>query len=71
MERCDLSIVEGSADVEGQGENDERDTLESKLIIRLHCKHGKGGVVLNSHRRSVVHIWTEPSLTLIGILLRV
>lgn len=35
VERCELSIVEGN-DQEG----DREDGLESKLILRLHCKHG-------------------------------
>jgi len=38
VERCVLSIVEGDQD--GGDDDDERDTLESKLILRLHCKHG-------------------------------
>ncbi|PPQ84592.1 hypothetical protein CVT25_015795 [Psilocybe cyanescens] len=44
VERCELSIVEGNAD-EGEGDED-RDSLESKLIVRLHCKHG----VIKTHR---------------------
>ncbi|CAK5281514.1 unnamed protein product [Mycena citricolor] len=36
VERCEMSIVEGSLD---RTESD--DSLESRLIIRLHCKHGK------------------------------
>jgi cell cycle checkpoint control protein RAD9A len=37
-ERCELSIVEGSLD-EGN-DDEEHDSLESKLIIKLYCKHG-------------------------------
>ncbi|KAJ7647375.1 Rad9-domain-containing protein [Roridomyces roridus] len=40
VERCELSIVEG----DGTGE--DQDGLESKLIVRLHCKHG----VVKTHR---------------------
>lgn len=38
VERCDLSIVEGVPDEDNV--NEDHDSLESKLIIRLHCKHG-------------------------------
>lgn len=44
VERCELSIVEGvqSTQHADQDENDEdEDSLESRLIVRLHCKHGK------------------------------
>ena len=41
VERCDLTLVEGSADGQAQEEDSNQDSLESKLIIRLHCKHGK------------------------------
>ena len=37
-ERCELSIVEGSPN-EGN-DDEEHDSLESKLIIKLYCKHG-------------------------------
>ncbi|EGO00084.1 hypothetical protein SERLA73DRAFT_180503, partial [Serpula lacrymans var. lacrymans S7.3] len=47
VERCELSIVEGAAPDEEQGGiEDDHDTLESKLIVRLHCKHG----VVKTHR---------------------
>ncbi|KAJ7680277.1 Rad9-domain-containing protein [Mycena polygramma] len=45
VERLELSIVEGNQ----QGDNrsdEEQDGLESKLIVRLHCKHG----VVKTHR---------------------
>lgn len=45
MDRCELSIVEGVLPSQGadQDEGDEdRDSLESKLIVRLYCKHGEG-----------------------------
>jgi len=35
VERCEMSIVEASQLVE----NEEQDGLESKLVVRLHCKH--------------------------------
>ncbi|CAL1714621.1 unnamed protein product [Somion occarium] len=42
--KCDLSIVHGEAP---EGEEDEdHDSLESKLIVRLYCKHG----VVKTHR---------------------
>ena len=44
VDRCELSIVEGGA--EPQGENEEQDGLESKLIVRLHCKHGNSVILV-------------------------
>lgn len=41
MERCELSIVEGKPTVEGEEVDENEDSLESKLIVRLHCKHGE------------------------------
>ncbi|KAJ8514395.1 hypothetical protein ONZ45_g8071 [Pleurotus djamor] len=38
VNRCELSIV-GS-----DGQEDEQDTLEGRLIVRLHCKHGKPSI---------------------------
>jgi hypothetical protein len=35
-----LSIVEGKPTVEGEEVDEDEDSLESKLIVRLHCKHG-------------------------------
>lgn len=44
VERCELSIVDGPPEGEGgEGSSDgeeERDTLESILVVRLHCRHG-------------------------------
>jgi len=41
VDRCDLSIVEGGQDPDPNADgDDEEDSLSSKLIIRLHCKHG-------------------------------
>lgn len=36
VERCELSIV----DPEVGDMEEEEDSLESKLVIRMHCKHG-------------------------------
>jgi len=41
VERCELSIVEGKPTVEGEEVDEDEDSLESKLIVRLHCKHGQ------------------------------
>ncbi|KAF7315398.1 hypothetical protein MIND_00054500 [Mycena indigotica] len=40
VERCELSIVEGTAGSDARVD-DDRDGLESRLIVRLHCKHGE------------------------------
>jgi cell cycle checkpoint control protein RAD9A len=42
VDRCELSIVEGASpsDDEREEDSEERDSLESRLIVRLHCKHG-------------------------------
>jgi hypothetical protein len=37
VDRCELSIVKGSLPLE-EGPS-KGDTLESMLIVRLHCKH--------------------------------
>lgn len=37
VEKCELSIVDSEA---GDTQEDE-DSLESKLVIRMHCKHGR------------------------------
>ncbi|TFK44246.1 Rad9-domain-containing protein [Crucibulum laeve] len=46
VERCELSIVEGIQPAEGVVLEEDQDSLESKLILRLHCKHG----VVKTHR---------------------
>ncbi|KAJ7783085.1 Rad9-domain-containing protein [Mycena metata] len=43
VERCELSIVNGGAQ---DADDEDQDGLESKLIVRLHCKHG----VVKTHR---------------------
>jgi cell cycle checkpoint control protein RAD9A len=40
VDRCELSIVEGKLPSSEDEQDEERDTLESMLIVRLHCKHG-------------------------------
>lgn len=44
VERCELTFAEGGA--AQPLDEEERDSLESKLIVRLHCKHG----VVKTHR---------------------
>ena len=39
LEKCEISIVEGSQDSRSCADEDV-DSLESKLVIRLHCKNG-------------------------------
>lgn len=43
VNRCELSIIEGGAESE---DNEDQDSLESKLIVRLHCEHG----IVKTHR---------------------
>ncbi|KAF8513940.1 Rad9-domain-containing protein [Gautieria morchelliformis] len=45
VDRCELSIVERDQDIHHASDN-EVESLESKLIIRLYCKHG----VVKTHR---------------------
>lgn len=43
MERCELFIVEGGTPGDPAATEDtvdESDSLESRLVVRLHCKHG-------------------------------
>ncbi|KZT65042.1 hypothetical protein DAEQUDRAFT_731898 [Daedalea quercina L-15889] len=44
VDKCELIITDG--DAPAQGDEDERDSLESRLTVRLHCKHG----VVKTHR---------------------
>lgn len=44
MDRCELSIIEG--DASEQNDDGEEDSLESRLTVRLHCKHGMSRVHL-------------------------
>ncbi|KZT10137.1 uncharacterized protein LAESUDRAFT_722303 [Laetiporus sulphureus 93-53] len=43
VDKCELSITDGDRDAGGP---DDEDTLESRLTVRLHCKHG----VVKTHR---------------------
>ncbi|KAA1469006.1 hypothetical protein DENSPDRAFT_552806 [Dentipellis sp. KUC8613] len=43
VDRCDLFVVEGAA---GEEDDEDRDSLESRLVVRLHCKHG----IVKTHR---------------------
>lgn len=45
MDRCELSIIEGDASEQNDDGEDE-DSLESRLTVRLHCKHGTPRVYL-------------------------
>ena len=54
VDKCDLSIVYGEPGGIGQNgrheENGEEiDSLETKLIVRLHCKHGNVESYLTAH----------------------
>ena len=43
VHRCELSIVEGvlpTENIDPAEDDEDRDSLESRLIVRLHCKHG-------------------------------
>ncbi|KAF8210184.1 Rad9-domain-containing protein, partial [Mycena galopus ATCC 62051] len=44
VERCELSITDGAQ--ANDRSDEDQDGLESKLIVRLHCKHG----VVKTHR---------------------
>ncbi|KAI0630855.1 Rad9-domain-containing protein [Trametes polyzona] len=46
-EKCELVISDGASQPLREDEdNEDRDTLESRLTVRLHCKHG----VVKTHR---------------------
>ncbi|THH11313.1 hypothetical protein EW145_g735 [Phellinidium pouzarii] len=44
-EKCELTIIDGVGTPDEEIRDDE-DTLESRLIVRLHCKHG----IVKTHR---------------------
>ncbi|KAJ8587447.1 hypothetical protein M405DRAFT_863720 [Rhizopogon salebrosus TDB-379] len=46
VERCEFTIVEATDLYEQDAPDEDQDTLESRLIIRLHCKHG----IVKTHR---------------------
>jgi len=43
VERCEFTVVEATDLYEQDEQDEDHDTLESRLIIRLHCKHGRHG----------------------------
>ncbi|KAF4567626.1 hypothetical protein EYR40_006627 [Pleurotus pulmonarius] len=45
VDRCELSIIEGKESDENN-EGEDEDSLESRLTVRLHCKHG----IVKTHR---------------------
>lgn len=49
VERCELSILEGRPQSEDELD-DDRDSLESRLIIKLHCKLG----IVKTHRLALL-----------------
>ncbi|PCH36237.1 hypothetical protein WOLCODRAFT_126890 [Wolfiporia cocos MD-104 SS10] len=46
VEKCELSITEGGPAISIDDATGEEDSLESKLIVRLHCTHG----IVKTHR---------------------
>ncbi|KAF8972991.1 Rad9-domain-containing protein [Flammula alnicola] len=60
VERCELSIVEGKQTADSEQEDEDEDSLESKLIVRMHCKHG----VIKTHRLLLL---TQVSLMAPGV----
>ncbi|KAG5647049.1 hypothetical protein DXG03_001419 [Asterophora parasitica] len=46
VERCEMSIVEGHEANDDETQEENHDNLETRLIIRMHCKHG----VVKTHR---------------------
>ncbi|KAF5389375.1 hypothetical protein D9757_004265 [Collybiopsis confluens] len=46
LERCEISTVEADSTHNADADDEKRDGLESKLIVRLHCKHG----VIKTHK---------------------
>ncbi|KAG2145992.1 Rad9-domain-containing protein [Suillus bovinus] len=46
LERCEFIIVEATDLCDQNEPAEDQDTLESRLIIRLHCKHG----IVKTHR---------------------
>ncbi|KAF9050067.1 Rad9-domain-containing protein [Panaeolus papilionaceus] len=62
VERCEFSIDENASDQEVNEDelNEEHDSLQNKLVIRLHCKHG----VIKTHR---LNLLTPGSLMAPGV----
>ncbi|KAF8507795.1 Rad9-domain-containing protein [Hysterangium stoloniferum] len=46
VDRCSLSIIEGGCADDNDTSDNIEDNLETKLIVRLHCKHG----VVKTHK---------------------
>ena len=41
-EKCEFVITDGPSQTTSlEDDDEERDTLESRLTVRLHCKHGE------------------------------
>lgn len=49
VEKCELSIV----DTEAGDTQEEEDSLESKLVVRMHCKHGTAFALCNWSQRII------------------
>ncbi|KAI0766623.1 Rad9-domain-containing protein [Trametes elegans] len=58
-EKCEFVITDGASQ-EQRPDDEEEDTLESRLTVRLHCKHG----VVKTHRLAlnVAHHFMSPTL---------
>ena len=39
-EKCEFVITDGPSQTVSLDDDEERDSLESRLTVRLHCKHG-------------------------------
>ncbi|KAI0731431.1 Rad9-domain-containing protein [Earliella scabrosa] len=50
-EKCELIITDGPSQSAQFDDEEEQDTLESRLTVRLHCKHG----VVKTHRLPLNH----------------
>ncbi|KAG5221467.1 Rad9-domain-containing protein [Salix suchowensis] len=45
VDRCELSIIEGDAS-EQNNDGEDEDSLESRLTVRLHCKHDSSAMMV-------------------------
>ncbi|CCL98611.1 uncharacterized protein FIBRA_00613 [Fibroporia radiculosa] len=50
VEKCEMYISTGDQRLQDVANDDDVDSLESKLTVRLHCKHG----VIKTHRLSLL-----------------
>ncbi|KAI1793456.1 Rad9-domain-containing protein [Ganoderma leucocontextum] len=48
-EKCEFVITDGPTQTISLDDDEERDSLESRLTVRLHCKHG----IVKTHRLSL------------------